>query len=224
MVPGLSQIKSAGRPGGSFAVLAGTLAGLALAGVWAALPAAAAQAATATTCPETTLVQPFAKTEEKEKLKPGYYSLVSGGDFEAGEAAWTLSGGAKVASGGATSPLTGVVGKNSLDLPSGATAASPLTCVEPTDRTFRFLVRYEGVAATVLVKAVYENSSAKTKTSVSLSKSLTLSSSWAASPIFETGVPSSSMVSGSSAHLSISFTALTGTARIDDVYLDPKMR
>src|SRR5271165_1286782 len=138
MVPTWSRIKWHTVPRGSFLALAGTIAGFALAGL---LPVAAAQAAG---CPESTLSQPFAEIEKNEKLTEiHYYSLVAGGAFEPGEAAWTLSGGAKVASGGGISVLTKKEVKNSLELPKGAVAVSPLTCVEPSDRTFRFLDRAE---------------------------------------------------------------------------------
>ncbi len=217
MVSIRSRITSSAKSVGVFATLAGTLAGLSLAGVSALLPVATAEAATATTCPETTLVQPFLKWQDS-----GYYSLVAGGGFEAGEPAWTLSGAAKVASGSETFAVTGTLGKSSLSLPEGASAQSPTICVEPNDRTFRFFARSEGTSASVTVKVVYENSAKKT--SVTLSKSGTVSSSWAPSGILETGVPASSMVAGGVADLSITFTATKGTARIDDVYLDPRMK
>ncbi len=177
-------------------------------------------ASTTTTCPETTLTQPFLQWEDAR-----YYSLIPGGSFEAGEAPWTLSNGAIAAAGSEAFAVTGTLGELSLDLPEGATAKSPLVCVEPTDRTFRFFDRAEGPSATITVKVVYENSTATSRDNVSISKTLALSSSsWAPSPIFETGVPASSLISGGNAHVSISFTATRGAARIDDAYIDPRMR
>src|SRR5208283_5878208 len=108
------------------------------------LPVATAEAATATSCPVTTLVPPFLKWEDSN-----YYSLVPGGSFEAGEPAWTLSGGAKVAPGSETFAVTGTLGKSSLSLAEGASAQSPVICVEPNDRTFRFFARSEGTSANV---------------------------------------------------------------------------
>jgi hypothetical protein len=179
-------------------------------------------AADAASCPETKLVQPFAKIEERERRTPGYYSLVAGGDFEAGEAAWTLSGGAKVSAGGAKNPLTEVEGKSSLDLPKGAVATSPITCVEPNDRTFRFLARDEGGEAILLVSVVYESSEGNKVHQVG---TLMLGSAgWGTSPILETKVERASEISSGVAHMSLRFTAAKGTARIDDVYLDPRMR
>ncbi len=219
MVPTWSRIKSPARSRGAFIALAGTVAGLSLAGILGALPVGA-QAATAT-CPETKLVQPFAKIEEKEKLTPGYYSLVAGGDFESGEAAWTLAGGAKVASGGAKSPLTEKEGKSSLDLAKGAVATSPVTCVEPSDRTFRFLDRSEGASASLAVRVVYETS---TGPDAVLAKTLTPGTSWEPSPILHTGAALATAISGGVAHMSVRFTSTKGTARVDDVSLDPRMR
>ncbi len=212
-----SQMRSAGKSVGSLAVLVG----FALGGS-GALPVAAAQAATATTCPETTLVQPFKAIEEKEKIKePGYYSLMSGGGFEAGETAWTLSGGAKVASGGGVSALTGKEVKSSLELPKGAVAVSPLTCVEPNDRTFRFLDRNESGTTTLTVSVVYEGLTGASKVSTLTAAT---GKELAASAILNTGAHEAAKLSGGFAKMSVRFEATGGTARVDDVYLDPRMR
>jgi hypothetical protein len=215
MVPTSSRLKSPAVSRGSFLALAGAVAGLGFAGVLSALPVAGAQAAS--TCPETTLTQPFlAKWKDAN-----YYSLIAGGSFEAGETAWTLSGGAKVASGSETYAVTGTPGKSSLDLPAGATATSPLTCVEPTDRTFRFFDRSEGATATVTVKVVYESAAGSVAVVVG---TLTPGSSWEPSPILHSGAAVAGAITGGVAHMSIRFSTTKGTARIDDVYLDPRMR
>ncbi|MGO8905870.1 MAG: hypothetical protein ACLQMH_09645 [Solirubrobacteraceae bacterium] len=216
MVPTWSRLKSAASSRGTLLALAGTAAGLTLA---AALPVAAAQAAS---CPETTLVQPFKAIEEKEKITPNYYSLVAGGAFEAGEAAWTLSGGAKVPSGGGISALTGKEVKASLDLPKGAVAVSPLTCVEPNDRTFRFLDRGEGSTG-LTVSVVYVGLSGLLSSKIDALSPPT-GKELAASPILHTGAHTAAKLSGGYAYMSIRFESTAGTARVDDVYLDPRMR
>jgi len=178
-------------------------------------------AAQAASCPETTLIQPFAKIEEKEKVTPNYYSLVAGGAFEAGETAWTLSGGAKVASGGGISALTGKEVKSSLELPKGAVAVSPLTCVEPNDRTFRFLDRNESGNTTLTVSVVYEGLTGRlNEKTVSAATGKEL----AASAVLHTGAHEAAKLSGGFASMSVRFEATGGTARVDDVYLDPRMR
>lgn len=187
----------------------------------AALACGAPAAAQAAFCPEVALSQPFAKIEEAERLTPGYYSLVAGGAFEAGETAWTLTGGAEVASGGGISALTGNAVKTSLELPKGAAAVSPLTCVEPNDRTFRFLERGEGGPASLTVSVVYEGLLGISKVS---SLSVPTGSVLAASPILHTGAHLAARLTGGFAQMSIRFESTGGTARIDDVYLDPRIR
>jgi hypothetical protein len=216
MVKTGSRIKSAAASRGAHLVLAGTVAGLTLA---SALPVAA-QAAS---CMETPLVQPFKAIEEKEKLTPSYYSLVAGGAFEAGEASWTLSGGAKVASGGGVSPLTGKEVKSSLELPKGAVATSPLTCVEPSNRTFRFLARGEGASAGLTVSVVYEGLLGFLFTKVS-GGTVGSGKEFAVSQILDTGVHREAILLGGYAKMSIRFASTSGTVRVDDVYLDPRMR
>lgn len=209
MVRAMARVRSAAASRRSLIALAGTVAGITLAG---GLPVSVAQAAA---CPETQLVQPFVKWEDS-----GNYSLVAGGDFEAGEARWMLSGGASIAPGGAPSPLTGTVGRSSLQLPPGAVAYSPLTCVEPSDRTFRFLDRSEGSSATLAVSVVYRSVIGPIPVSL---KNVSAGSGWEASPVRHTGAALVSEVFGGVAYLSIRLESIKGTARIDDVYLDPRL-
>ncbi len=215
MVPIWSHIKPSRKAGGSFAVLAGTVAGLALAGVSAVLPVAA-EAATAKTCPEPTLVQPFVKWADSN-----YYQLVAGGGFEAGETPWTLSGGATVASGSETYAVTGKLGKSSLDLPQGSSAQSPFTCVEPNDRTLRLFARSEGKEGAVRVSVVYQTYLGEIALPVG---SAATTSSWEPTAAFHTGVLIGALLSEGSIHVALRFTATSGVARIDDVYIDPRMR
>jgi hypothetical protein len=196
--------------------LACVIAGLTLAGVSAALPVAAVQAATPAACPSTTLVQPFLKWGDD-----GYYSLVSGGSFEGSMTGWTLSGGAKVAAGGEPSAAGGSLGNDSLKLPAGAAAQSPVTCVEPSDRTFRFFARSEGSTAMIVASVIYETVLGNT---TAVAKPVALKDSWEPSPIIHTSAAKAIAIKGGFAHLWLCFTSTGGTARIDDVYLDPRMR
>jgi hypothetical protein len=205
-----------GMPRRASRALACVIAGLIVTGVSAALPVAAAQAATVTPCPGTTLVQPFVKWGDE-----GYYSLVGGGSFEGSTAGWTLSGGAKVAAGGEPSTVGGSLGLDSLKLPAGAAAQSPFTCVEPSDRTFRFFARSEGSMATIIASVVYETVLGD---STVVAKQVVLMNSWEPSPIIHTGAAKTIAIKKGVAYLSLHFTATSGTARIDDVYLDPRMR
>jgi hypothetical protein len=208
--------KSPRMPRPALMALAGTIAGLAVTALSSALPVSAAQAATASACPSTTLVQPFVTYGDH-----GYYSLVAGGSFEGSIAGWGLHGGARVVAGGVPSAVGGSLGADSLALPAGASAMSPFTCVEPNDRTFRLFARSEGSSATILAWVVYSTLLGNIAVPV---ETLVLKSSWATSPIIHTGAVLATAISGGVAHLSLEFTSIIGTARIDDVYLDPRMR
>ena len=86
------------------------------------------------------------------------YKLVPGGSFEDGARGWTLTGGAKDRAPAASrSAATGSVGSSSLDLPAGASAQSPFTCVNAAYPTFRFFGRNNGLLSTVLVSVVYQS-------------------------------------------------------------------
>jgi hypothetical protein len=196
--------------------LASTLAGLTLTGLSCGLPVASAQAESTTTCPSTTLSQPFLKWGDE-----GFYTLVPGGNFESSATKWTLSGGAKLAAGAEPYAVTGKLGTLSLALPVGASAQSPFTCVEPSDRTFRFFERSEGTEAVVLVQVVYETSKGDV---VSTGTKLTLKSSWEPSAILHTGAAVAAAVKGGTAQLALRFTGVSGTSRVDDVFIDPRMK
>ena len=216
MAPIWSRLKSPGKPAGSFAVVGGTVAGLALAASSAALPVASAAAATANSCPATTLSQPFQKWSDMN-----YYSLAPGGSFETGEAAWTLSGGAKVASGSETFAVTGKLGSSSLSLPPGAVAQSPFTCIEPNDRTLRLFAHSEGSQASVRVTVVYQTYIGNIALPVGTAA---VNSSWAPTSTYHTGVLIGALLSEGSVHVALRVTALSGGSRIDDVFIDPRMR
>jgi len=200
------------------------LAGLTLTGLWCGLPVASAQAESvplaqaesAATCPSAKLSQPFMKWGDE-----GSYMLAPGGHFESSPSTWTLSGGAKLAAGGEPYAVTGSLGAWSLALSAGASAQSPFTCVEPSDRTFRFFARSEGTEATVLVQVVYETSKGSV---ASTGTKLALKRSWEPSPILHTGAAVISAVKNGTAQLALRFTGLSGTSRIDDVFIDPRMR
>jgi len=194
------------------------LAGLVLACVASVLPAAGAQAATTEKpCPETTLVQPFTAWSDS-----GYYSLVPGGSFEVGEPRWTTLGPAVVALGNEPYNVAGTPGWFSMAVAQGGSAQSPYMCVEPNDRTFRFFLRGATPSATLSVSLLYKGPLGLPVTVAS--KSFTVGNGWELSPTLHTGAAVVSAVSGGSAQLALQFASTKGIVRIDDVYLDPRMR
>ena len=196
--------------------LAVTLASLTLAAFSIGLPATSAQAASVAKCESQALSQPFLKWGDSN-----YYQLVAGGNFEASTSGWTLSGGAQRVAGSEPYAATGSLGAWSLALPAGSSAQSPFTCVEPTDRTFRLFARSEGSTANALVSVVYETFLGNITIPVGLAS---LTSSWQPTAAFYTGVMIGALLSEGSVHVALRFKPLTGAARIDDVFIDPRMR
>jgi len=194
--------------------LLGTLASLTLASVLSVLPVASAQAATGT-CPSSVTSQPFLKWGDSN-----YYSLVPGGDFEGSLTGWTLSGGAKTATGSESYGVTGKVGKYSLSLPQGASVQSPFMCVTEVNRSFRFFARSEASSSSLRAEVVYQTSSGNVSVTVG---SVTAQSGWEPAPILKTGAVIASALNNGTAQMALRFTSVTGSSRIDDVYLDPRM-
>ncbi len=180
--------------------------------------AAPAQAALISTraCNDAALSQPFLAWGDSSS-----YELVPGGDFEGSLSGWTLDGGAQRAAGSEPYGATGSVGAYSLLLSSGASAQSPFTCVDAAYPSFRFFARNEGLLSTVLVQVVYQT--VLGPVSVPLG-AVALSGKWQPTLPMLTGSVVFGALSGGTAQVALRFTALTGSSRIDDVFIDPRMR
>jgi hypothetical protein len=191
--------------GGAFAVV------LAVAG----LSAGSAQAATGA-CPGSTLSQPFLQWGDSN-----WYTLVPEGNFEGSLASWTLSGGAHKAPGSESYDVTGSVGASSLALAPGATAQSPFVCITPEYPSFRFFARSEGSSSTLLAAVVYKTPLGNVTVPVGLVGD---GAAWQPTKILPTGAVLASALSHGTAQLALRFTAFAGGSRIDDVFVDPRMR
>jgi hypothetical protein len=182
------------------------------------LPCAAAQAALISggACNESALTQPFAQWGDSN-----LYELVPQGDFEGSLSQWALTGGAHRAPGSEPYGVTGEVGSWSLALPAGASAQSPYTCVNASYPSFRFFARNDGVLSSVLVQVVYKTVLGPVALPLG---AVALSGSWQPTLPMLTGSVAGGLLSGGTAQVALRFTALTGESRIDDVYIDPRMR
>jgi hypothetical protein len=107
-------------------------------------PALAAQAspAAAVGCAAPTLAPALSAFGD-----PRSYFLAPGGDFESTANGWTLTGGAAQATG--SGPLRLGAAAKSLRLPAGATATSPVFCVDLEYPTFRFFAAKGGARLSV---------------------------------------------------------------------------
>jgi hypothetical protein len=181
----------------------------------AAVPAQAALLSTGA-CNEAALSQPFAQWGDSN-----YYELVPQGDFEGSLSQWSLGGGAARAPESEPYGVTGEVGHYSLALPAGASAQSPYTCVNASYPSFRFFARNGGLLSTVLVQVVYKTVLGPVALPLG---AVALSDSWQPTLPMLTGSVVGGLLSGGTAQVALRFTALTGESRIDDVYIDPRMR
>jgi hypothetical protein len=93
--------------------------------------------------------------------------------------------------------------------------------VEPNDRTYRFFLRAEGHFAILATRLVYQTSEGPF---VLPARVLYTGGAWEVSPILHTGAAKATAITGGAAYVSLGFASLYGTARVDDVYLDPRMR
>jgi hypothetical protein len=191
------------------------LLGVTLAGMLSLLGAVSAQAETSG-CPSVALSQPFTKWGDANK-----YSLVPEGNFEGTLSTWNLSSGAKKVTGSESYSVTGSVGSYSVVLAQGATVRSPFMCVSEINRTFRLFARSEGSSSTLNAEVVYKTASGGTL--FGSVGTVNATSAWNPTAILKTGVAKVVPFNGT-AQLALRFTSTSGSTRIDDVFLDPRMR
>jgi hypothetical protein len=192
------------------AVLAAVCSSLVL-----AVPAAEASPLPAS-CPQTALEQPFLPW-----LDPLHYVLAPDGGLEAGGAGWDLDGGAAVSAGNEPFNVHGDGDSKSLALPTGASAVSPQMCIGLDRPLMRLFVRRTAgsLLSMLKIEVLYDGPSGNLNvTSLGV---LTLGSGWqptTPAPILASVLP---VIDGTSAQVAFRFTAMSGSWRVDDVYVDP---
>ncbi len=170
-------------------------------------------------CDDGPITQPFARFGDDAN-----YKLLPGGSFEAGTAAWQLSGGAKIVSGNETYKVGGSSDSRSLSLPGGSAAVSPFTCVGLSEPTLRLFAKRNS-ALLGLVSTL--NVQMQVKTSLGLSLWLPVlpgdlgGSSWhptASMPLIANIL---TLSHSDKTPVRFRFFPLLGSWQIDDVYVDP---
>ncbi len=198
------------------------LAALAVAATTLGTMAAAAAPAQASllsggACPSAATSQPFAPWNDTND-----YGLAPGGAFSGQTTNWSLTNRATVVSGGEPWNVSGTSSAASVDLPAGASAQSPFACVNARYPTFRFFAKNGGMIGTVLVQVVYQ---VPVLGQVALPVgTFLLSNHWQPSAAMLTGSGLPASLTGDSSEVALRFTSLTGDSRIDDVFIDPRMR
>ena len=155
-----------------------------------------------------------------------WYTLVTGGDFEAGSVAWTRTGGAATVDGNESFYVGGASNSRSLTLPAGSSATSPAVCASIDKPTLRFFARNSGSSSSRLNVDVYYPGLLG---GVRMARIGTIGASGSWNPTGEQQLTVANLL----ATLSLRRTAIAfrfspadgnGKWRIDDVYVDPKMR
>ncbi|MEA2299423.1 MAG: hypothetical protein QOF77_2359 [Solirubrobacteraceae bacterium] len=180
-----------------------------------ALSVSCAQAAVVSVgaCDTAPLSQPFLHWADINT-----YKLAPGGDFEGTLSDWTLSGSAGAASGSEPAGVTGSVGSSSLRLGAGASAQSPVTCVNAAYPTFRFFARSDAPMSLLAVSVVYNTLLGQMTIPVGV---VGLSHDWAPTLPMVTGSAVPGLLSDGTAPVALRFTELSGSSQIDDVFVDP---
>jgi hypothetical protein len=188
---------------------------------FAAAPASAGVLVkTATDCDATTVSQPFGRWGDGAN-----YFLAPGGDFEAAPEGWGLTGGARVVADNEPWKVSGA-GTGALHIPNGATVTSPTVCVGLDHPTIRFFARRTSglpLLASLAVSVQAETSLGLTAT-VPVNAVLLSGSSWAPTGRMLIVANLLPLLPGELTPIRLKFTSLLGDFRIDDVYIDPRMR
>jgi len=164
-------------------------------------------AASLDACSLSALSHPFARW-----LDFANYELAPGGDFES--STWTLKSRAELVAGSEPYGVTGTLGSSSLSLPAGSSAESPLTCVDAAHPSIRFFIAGQGSVAVSVV-----DGSLVIPAGVAVA-----GGEWSPTPVMLTSAAVLGALSGGTAQVSVIVTALSGSPRIDDVYIDPWCR
>jgi hypothetical protein len=190
-------------------------AGAAALGLALFAPTALADQAAAGGCAERAFSTVFASYHDT-----ALYSLAPDGDFEAGAAGWTLGDGAAVAGESSSIQLGDALGASSLELAPGASATTPPICVERGFPRFRFAARSTGAPRGVLrVRVLYGAGRKSKKTG-----RIRAAAEWKVTRRLALAQGRFHLRRGQSANVQLRFTASRGTVRIDDVYVDPRLR
>ena len=146
------------------------------------------------------------------------YTLAPDGDFEAGAAGWELGEGAVVVDESSSIQLGAALGAKSLELADGASAVSPEICVERGFPTFRFVKR--SADGGVLRVAVLYRDGKKAKKAGRVKAA----ADWSVSRKVSLAQGRFHVKRGQSASVQLKFTASRGSVRMDDLYIDPRLR
>jgi hypothetical protein len=164
-------------------------------------------------CEERTFARVFKPWHDRR-----HYTLALGGDFETLAEGWTLEGPAALAADSSPFLLGDALGASSLELAAGASALSPPICVGRGFPSFRFVARSVSTEqATVKVQIVYASGRVLGR------GRLLPGAEWAPTKKLALSQGLFKVKRGKAKQIRLRFAVTAGTARMDDVYVDPRM-
>lgn len=151
---------------------------------------------------------------------PANYTLAPGGNFEK-RAQWTLIAASRDSNDNEPFKVGGATDHSSLEISDGGTALSPAMCVgigEPDSRVF--FKQTGGLPGALLqVDVLFDDASGATQAQTIAE--LGVAQQWRLSPQLLTMANLLPTVGAASSAVAFRFTAIGGSFKIDDLYVDP---
>jgi hypothetical protein len=155
--------------------------------------------------------QPFAQFGDSR-----YYTFGTNGGLESGGNGWSISGG-KVVAGNESYYVHSRYDSSSLQLPAGASAATPGLCQETSSSVVRFFLRSPD-RGSVRVQVVARNLLGQIVGVLDVAR-VSPGASWQPGPAILNLQSLLALLGVSS--IQLKFLTVSGTVQVDDVYVDP---
>jgi hypothetical protein len=172
--------------------------------------------ASATSCDDGALTQPFQQWGDR-----AIYKMVGGGSFEPAATGWTLRGNARVVSGNEPWKVTNAGDSRSLVLPAGSSATTPSVCVGLAEPTLRFFAKKNKGLLSTLAVSVWVKTSLGLEVPIPIGLVLG-NGQWKPTHPMLIVANLLPLLPGDRTPVAFTFTPLLGEWQIDDVYVDPR--
>jgi len=152
---------------------------------------------------------------------PASYTLVPGGAFENSSSKWTLIAASRDTTDNEPFHVSGDNDHSSLQIDNGGTALSPAMCVGLGQPTARMFFKQTGglPGAGLQVDVLFDDASGTTQAQTI--GMLGVAQQWRLSPQLLTMANLLPTIGAASSAIAFRFTAIGGSFKIDDLYVDP---
>jgi hypothetical protein len=152
---------------------------------------------------------------------PASYTLAPGGDFEKAGSHWTLVAASRDTSDNEPFHVSGDNDHSSLKIDNGGTALSPAMCVGLGQPTARVFFKQTGglPGASLQIDVLFDDATGATQAQTI--GWLGVAQQWRLSPQLLTMANLLPTIGAGSTAIAFRFTAIGGSFKIDDLYIDP---